>query len=276
MSQLRKIENPRHLLNMSSYRLGNVAAGGRGRPFIPRTKTYKMVNSCKYTPTAGHVPAMVFDLTAYNMLGLLATSSHIASAGGQRHGTGHVEAIAQGFDEAQILESYYRLSFYLGPTGTKDYVVCYKFASGLLLTEAIATNTDNELATFWLDLRTSKAWIWKIFSGNSAGGSIYPSAGVINIKIPSIGKLVHGLQEGTPTNPSVVANPLSVAIDDEAAQQTSEFRGLLHVYIFHRDGTASAAGDWVIDLDIFSTAKIMKSIETGVEMIDEEDIGETS
>lgn len=272
------------------FRTGKINASGKGKPFIPRTKTYNSV-CCghmhfaavhDYGSGAQEARSAVrsFNLTDYNtpigsIVGITPGPPCVmADKTLKQHPTGHEDALAQGYDEAQILSSLFRftISFQGGNDSTQDYVFCHKFTQYGTTADIENVDTTTSITDQWADIRMSKGWVWKRFSATNAGGSIWPCAGVIDVRIPSIGKLVMGLNEGYFTNTADKAeNFFAVKIDDDTTITKSYFTGYLTVLIFSTSGASMAGSDVQIEINRYDKVKLWRQ-DIDAEMIDEVDI----
>ncbi len=267
-----------------NFRIGNIAPSGRGKPFTPNTKTYNAVCSTGYAPStvSGSVgQALVLNCMDYNNpLRVTGTGTSIKTGTftadvANQHPTGHEESIADGFDEAQVLSSLYRFSIWW--TGTQDaredFIFAYKFANHDDIDDydtGDAATGSNTGRLQWHHMRMTRGWVWKRFSATDAGGSIYPSAGVVEIKIPSTGKLAYGMTDAIQADLDADVNNLSVNILDTTVEQIPKVTLFLHAMIFSIGGNAMGSLDWLMDVDWFGKVKVMRDIDKN-DMIDEVD-----
>ncbi len=183
------------------------------------------------------------------------------------HPSEHETAVALGYTTSRVMSSMYRFDIRFAGTdlATKDFIFAYKFANvstNSLVWTAGVTTIDN-----WVDIRQSRGWVWKKFSASSAGGSVWPSAARVEVKIPSVYALVKNMQLAI--GDEVDINDLRCVIND-TARTTAAQTAFLHVAIFTMDGTAFAAGDVRFDMDLFQRVKLMNEVDGG-ELVEEAD-----
>ncbi len=281
-----------------AFRIGNVGPAG-GKPFTPHSKTYKCKCSNNGFITAPAAPGNttsviggvgVFNILDYNLpISTLAANGVGAIIGSYTeniadvHPSGHEEAEVDEFESAQVMSCMYR--FTVWDTGTSsrgdNWVFAYKFAEHHDTSDydfGANGNTTSALGfNQWPHMRMTRGWTWKRFSGSSNGGSIWPSNGVIEIKIPSVGKLTYALQEKSLDTSSKLdrVNPLAVKIASSATPETGAvgLNAHLHWVIFQTDdSTGISTGDYKLDIDYFATVKLTRPIDAS-EMIDEPTTG---
>lgn len=253
------------------FRLGNINPAG-GRPIIPNTKTYTSVCGGQYAcsgTTAGDTGAL--DLTNYNQPVQLITTS-FTGGDTERHGTGHVQLTADGFDRAVVLSAYYRFDIrFVGTSAVdKDFVFAYKF--NVSSSAAAVFTAGTTTVEVWNDMRATRGWVWKRFSGTESGGSIYPSQGTVIVKIKSVPKLVLNMNRLDQDTDVTYPGDVMQRIDDLAATDTTSLRGFLHFCVFTIDGTVLTAADIVIDITSYKKTKVSRAL-TQAGMIDEGDLG---
>lgn len=263
---------------MSAFRLGNRAPSGRGKPFTPHTKTYNCVTSARIKDglQANQMGfSNVYDLTAWNMPLLGINGENLIQIGQQRHPTGHRAAEIDLFVEAEIKSSMYRFTIWFvgtAQTAREDFVFAYKFANQGSNADYSFTTAGGAGTIQWLDMRQSRGWIWKRMSATNAGGSIWPSAAIVEVKVPHMGNLVYGLNEGV--KKVTGSSPLSVIINDGVANTVSELQGFLHVMCFNLNDIAwDTATNVLIDVDHFAHVKLTRT-QISTEMLEEAEVGE--
>ncbi len=246
------------------FRAGQIGAAG-GQPIHPHSRIIKSVCSSRFAcsgTTAGDV--MGFEPGNWGapctpIYNVTFTESETAA----NHPSEHPEVVAGGWKESQVLSAMYRfdVAFLGDDNNAQDWVFAYKFgisfAAPLVFTAGTVT-IDN-----WKDMRQSRGWVWKRFSGNASGGSVYPSSGRIEIKIPSLWSLYDRLLDD-----EIEEDGMQAAVQDAASAPT--LRVCLHICVFTPSGTALAATDVSMDLDVFQDVRLTRSTQTA-EMIDEAD-----
>lgn len=266
-----------------AFRTGHVSASGRGKPFISNTKSYfarcatTVVNSGTSSGDIG-----TFDIREYNMPLNMSEKLTWAYAGtatteGLRHPTGHTDAIAQGFDTATVKSVMYRFNVQWTGTGgpLKNYVFAYKFAPNSFIAEPVLT-AGASIVNEWNDMRQSRGWVYKRFSGTGVGGDIYPSGGIIDVKIPSVAKLCYAFAKGQPVSDDQnVNNPFDMPIHDTTSlNQEPKYGCFLHFVVLNPSGQAMTAQDITVDIDWFAKCVLhRKKIEA--DMITDIQIGGT-
>lgn len=255
---------------LMKFRTGNIAPAG-GRPFTPNSKGYNCVTADQIAvsaTTAGDTGC--YDLTAYNQPANLITTTSFTGGSTERHPSGHSTVRAQGYDTARVNSGYYKFDVrFIGTSAVdKDFIFAYKFSQSS--TVAAVFTAGAATIEVWNDMRATKGWVWKRFSGTESGGSVHPSQGTVNVRIKSVPKLVFALNK-TDTAALTVHN-LQTTIDDLDVTDTADVRAFLHIAVFTIDGTAFGVRDVVIDVTVYKNVTVFRA-EAGPEMIDEGDEG---
>ncbi len=246
------------------FRTGQIGAGG-SRPINEHSRTITTVCASQFgvsATTAGDTGT--FDLTQWGQPCSMASSTTFAEQGtGANHPSEHPEIVAGGWDEARVLSSMYRfdIRFVGTDSAKKDFVFAWKF--GTASTAAIVLTALDVTIDAWKDIRQSRGWVWKRFSGTNSGGSVYPSQGRVEIKVPSVWKLAQGLEED-----EIEWQDLQILVQD--ATTTAVIRPFLHVVILAIDGTAFLANDVKFDITVFQKVKLYRN-QGADEMVDEAD-----
>ncbi len=253
------------------FRIGQINAGG-GRPINEASRTIKTVTAAQFgvsgTPACGNT--MAFSLTQIGTPADPEVSSFTIRGTAANHPSEWVEVVAAKFKVGRVLSSMYRFNvrFVGTDSALKDFVFAYKFGSES--TAAIAT-AEMALGTktidSWKDMRQSRGWVWKRFSAINAGGSMYPSQGVVEIKIPDVLNLAKRMFET-----STITEPLleDLEMDIADAADSSVIQPRLHVVVMTIDGVALTSQDIVMDLTVYQTIRISRHVLTA-DMIDEAD-----
>ncbi len=252
-----------------AFRIGNIAAGG-GKPFVMNSRTVNCVCAGQLrvsVTSAGDTAA--FSLTSYSQpADPVATTTFSIAGTANNHPSEHVTAILLGYDRTRVVSALYRFDVrFVGVnSASKDFVFAYKFgmdsAAALLLTAGDVT-VDG-----WKDMRQSKAWVWKRFSAINAGGSMYPSQGRVEVRIPSIYRLGEALSKSIRSTATAIED--YTAVLDDSGANVAAIIPLLHIVVMTIDGTAFLAGDVVVDVTVFQRVKFEKKTDTA-DMIDEAD-----
>lgn len=181
------------------------------------------------------------------------------------------DAEADLYKYAQVKKSLYR--FTIRFTGSNDagsdFIFAYKFTWDLPTTNTtgeIKFSTSAEAQQSWLNIRNSKGWVWRRFSGINSGGSIFPSSGIIDIKVPSVGKLVYGLSPGQEVSvgtPIATLDHLVQNINSNQPPDRANMRGFITIVVFKANGAANGAGDVTMDVACYQKATIMRSTLAG-------------
>lgn len=239
------------------FRTGNINAAG-GQPATPRSRTIRTVACanllCSATTCGDNASFNINDWSAPadpESTGLTFTIGGTAN----NAPSGHADILADTYDRVLVLNALYRFNirFKGDDNEAQDYVFAYKFAEGAnaLLTHTAGTvGIDN-----WKDLRQTRGWVYKRFSATHSGGSIHPSAGTINIRIPNVTKLCKLLQASTATEHT--QKDWSHAITSGA--DSTDADGFLLITVFTIDGVALSAGDIQLDVDVFQKVKVWKN-----------------
>ncbi len=277
------------------FRTGGVAAAGKGRPFNPKTKSFNSVVTGGFVPNintslSGQVWVWcpntynfpLEDLATTHGAGSTPTSgtSNITLDDTYVHPTGHEECIAMLYTEAEVTSAYYRMSFSWRGTENpqEDCIFAYKFSNEAVVSDYDFTIANTVARHQWHHMRMTKGWVWKRFSATQAGGSIYPSAGVIEIRIPKVRELAYGLHKHTfeASGEALQGSMYTHTIADGTTVHLPEFPIYLHCMVFTQAGThATQVEDWVIDVDLFQNVKTSRNNTGNAIMIDEPDAGNT-
>lgn len=248
------------------FRSGQLDATGSGKPWTPHTKTIKDVASASFTSSdvgdTKHGVHYVFNPQDYNMpfnttngFGL----DDLGSLPKRNHPSKHTNALADLYKLVSVKDCMYRFTIKNGiANGTvgEDYVFAYKFAGDFSVTSPDFTDATT-VQDFWADMRCSSGWVYRRFSGTQAGGSLWPAAGIIDVKIPSMAKLAYALNEGTAIEDQ--EDPFLVVLDDANVIKFADIPFALHILIFQVNGTNAPDGTWDLDVDYFCTAKLMRN-----------------
>lgn len=315
MPRRKRSRNGGYKKKQLSFRLNKLNATGSGRPWKPTSKTVKSVTSTSLrtteqadTEVGDHASLMFFDLTQWNapvaLHGrILATGSvgwrtigdHAtpSGVGGPYlaygiHPHNHDEALADGYKTAVMKKAMFRLTIRALPGASQDFVVMWRFVKQASVTTFPST-TENKAIIAFNDVKMSSGWVWRRFSGNQSGGSIYPASGIIDIKIPSIGKIVYGLNEGKEVvneyasgSTVVPGKELAVVIVDAINPKESLLHGYLCVAYMHLDGSHIVDQEVQIDIMHYCTVKLEYNLieehaieeadDDGAEQLSETDI----
>ncbi len=245
------------------FRGGEINAAG-GRPINPYTRTIKTVCAANFlcsATTAGDV--MGFEVAQF---GTPCSPTYNVTFSEQgtllNHPSEHPEIVAGGWKEARVLSSMYRFDLRnVNLVGSEPWIFAYKFgisAAAPMVFTAGDITIDN-----WKDMRQSRGWVWKRMSGSTGGGSVYPSEGRIEVKVPSVWRLYAKLLDT-----EIDEEGLQMLVQDAADNPT--LRAWLHVLVMSIDGGALAAGDISMDVTIYQNVLLTRSTQTA-EMIDEAD-----
>ncbi len=248
-----------------AFRTGRVNAAG-GRPINPFRRSIRTVNAGNLLvsgTTAGDTCS--FGLTQVNKPATPESNTTFGIGGtANSHTSEHNEIVAGGWDDGQVMSSMYRfdIRFKGSDAASKDFIFAYKFgasqAAALILTAGTVT-IDN-----WKDMRQSRGWAWKRFSGTNSGGSVYPSQGRIEVKIRDVLKLARGLFTDEIEQSDMLCQIIETDVNSTVVPH-------LHITVFAIDGTAFTAGDIAIDVTIFQRVVLRRQMGS-VEMIEEADI----
>ncbi len=258
-----------------AFRSGKLAAAGSTKTLVPFTKTVKSIccGGLKWaTATANQgTGSCAFDVNNWSSPATAVSKINVLD-----HGTTlnrpseHVQAKALGYDECLVKSSLYRINLrYIGTdSNVADWVFAYKFSTSS--SNAFGsdygygvTSVDN-----WFDLKQSRGWVYHRMSGTGSGGSMYPSAKQIDIRIPNVPSLTFKMVDAEQTtNGATDINDLKHNISTGAV--TSNSRLFLHMAFIHIDGHAiPASGSVTIDVDVYQNVKLYRD-QGQEEMIDE-------
>lgn len=254
------------------FRLGKTGAGGRGtKPFLPRTKVYKAVAAeflnCTAT-TAGD--SAIFAINNYNTpLELEAASTFTPSILGKSfHPSGHAEAISQGYKRARVLSTYYRVvaRFVGGNDSEQDWVIAYKFSTSNAIAGVFTAVAANAGLPHWLNMRSTRGWVYKEMSASASGGSVFPSQAIINIRVPDCERLIRAMFNETSAifGKEEMGALISDSVDAPAAEV------FCHIHIFTVSGKALSVRDISLDITSYQDVRLDREIQQE-EMIDEVD-----
>lgn len=250
------------------FRIGNKNAAG-GRPVHEQSRTLRTVTASQW-----QTPITLAGAGGSLNLGQLGTPASFENTTftelgtANNHPSEHPQMVAAGWSQGVVLSSMYRLDVRMTGTDSagKDFVVAHKFAqdsNSIITFTAGATVID-----LWKDMRQSRGWSWKRFSGINAGGSIYPSQGRIEIKVPDCPALTRKLNEPASSESMDWPNDFKMIVQDGA--DVPNVSSFLHIVIFFIDGTVGVAGDIKMDLTVFQKIKLWNPINIE-DMIDEAD-----
>ncbi len=252
--------------NLLKFRTGNVAPAGRGKPFIPTTKTYNarcvtsIVNSSTTSGDIGQFRVGEYNLPLTFQANETFTFEGTVVESSAKHPTGHAEAIAQGYDVAEVLSCLYRFTIRFQGTdaAAKDYVFAYKFTNDIAIVDEVAFTAGVLSVDQWHNMQMTRAWTWKRFSGVNSGGSIWPSSGVVEVRIPSCAKLSYAMNKELTTD--TLIHPMRFPIVDSTTLGASELPCSLVFCIFTSNGIALAAADMIIEIDWFGKVRLARDI----------------
>lgn len=258
------------------FRTGMIGAAG-GPPLHTFTKRMKTVTADSYQisiTTAGDTG--VFDVANLGEPAeLVATTSFTHRGTGSNHPSEHPAIVLAGYQSGRVLSSFFRFDvrFIGGNSAAKDFVFAYKFS--IVSTAAQVFTAGTVTIDNFKDMRQSRGWVWKRFSGVNSGGSIYPSQGRIEVKIPSVWKLTKALFESQVQTEEIEEGLEQVVADGGTV---SLLRPFLHVSIFTIDGTAFEIDtvpaldvpDVVFDVTVFQNIVLYRA-QNAANMIDEAD-----
>lgn len=250
------------------FRTGQIGAAG-GRPITPKSRNFKVVCAASLGnegvgKAGGHA---VFDLTVFDAPCDPVNKTLVLLGSSFNHPVGHADLISDGYTRVFLKNKMYRfdIRFRGSDSAAKDFVFAYKFGTS---TGSSLAHYDSGLRTIdnWTDMRQSRGWIWKRFSSTSSGGSSYPSAARVDVRIPNIKQLVFGLTK--PSTNDRTWETCSVLLDD-TSQNLSVHRAFLHIVVMSIDGVALADNDIQIDVTCFMEGMAYRFAADGTEMIEE-------
>lgn len=286
-----------------AFRTDQINASGSGRAWKPVSK--RVTSVCHDTwftkdTTTGTVGAMhnVLDLTNWVAPLFCVHTEGTSMISGTTNSTvtnnNFNEADEDDFNLVKKHSCMYRFTirFTGGNSAASDFVFAYKFSHEEEDAELNGLDSDSGTRTLWLNIRMSSGWVWRRFSGINSGGSIFPSSGIVDIKVPSVGKLVHGLYPMRENVPQVITTHTgTVTVDDgihDLAQiiesndppNITKIRGFLHIVCFNPDGSRmlnpvvtdpfTIHPDITIDVAHYDKATLTRSGRTGY-IVDEAD-----
>lgn len=190
-----------------------------------------------------NLPLSVTGNETFTFEGTVAESS-------AKHPTGHADALAQGYDTAEVKACSYRFTVRFAGTdsGTKDWVFAYKFGTDPDVSNEVAFTAGVLSVDQWHNMQMTRSWTYRRFSAINSGGSIWPSSGIINIPVPSVPKLQYAMNKHVEQNDDVSNNPNRFDILDGTTVGVSELPTHLHWCVFTSNGTPFAAGDVVVEI----------------------------
>ncbi len=256
------------------FRMGQFGPSG-GKPLVPNSKIYKCVTASQIAvsaTTAGDTGC--YSIGNYNQPLEFHTTTSFTGGDLHRHPSGHEQAIAQGFATARVMKTLYRFDVrFIGTSAAdKDFVFAYKFGTDTTAAATIGSTTTT--VELWNDMRQTRGWVWKRFSGTESGGSEYPSAGTVIVKVPHVSKLILAMHKNLSTGGSDITIMDTVTPINDVADETAEATRsvFLHILVMTVDGQALVAKDIVIDVTCYQTVKLMRPVNNA-QMIDEGDEG---
>ncbi len=255
-----------------AFRSGNINAAG-GKPIDPSHFTHRSVVAAQFhnsAVTAGD--HMVFNIANFNTpLKFQSSTSYTVPVGisSDRHPSGHVELIQDGYNTYQVMKSHYRMDVsWRGSTNqTIDFIVGYKFDNDFQTASPVWTasvvTTEN-----WLDLQASPGWVWNRYGCDAQGTR--KSWGVINIAIPSVPALVKKFKDMTTTQHT--PNDYKGVIADSDAAPVSTCALHIVAFIIQKIGIPAAlnAGEIMTSIRCTQSVRVWKN-QVGAEFIDEGD-----
>lgn len=251
-----------------AFRTGNVSAGG-GRPIVQFNRHIHTVVAGQLlvsATTAGDTGA--FNICNWSNAADLSQSTSFSSGGtGSNHPSEHEAVIALGYDRSRVLSALYRFDVRFKGTGTatKDFIFAYKFST--VNTTVFTMTAGTVTIDNFKDIRQSPGWVWQRFSAINSGGSIYPSQGRVEVRIPSIFQLGERLSSGIDVTATDEDNYSATISDGNNDPNKNIF---LHIVCMTIDGVAWSAGDVAIDVTIYQKVKISRS-QDQIEMVEEAD-----
>ncbi len=250
------------------FRTGQIGAAG-GPGLHQHTKVMKTATAAQYgvsLTTAGDTGT--FDISQLGIpANLVSTTTFTTLGTGNNHPSEHEAIVAAGYTSGRVLASMYRFDvrFVGANSALKDFIFAYKF--GTSSTAALTMTAGTVGIDNWKDMRQSRAWVWKRFSAINSGGSIYPSQGRIEIRIPSVIQLARKLFENT-----VLTAPLEDMMEQTVSDASTNalIRPFLHIVVMTIDGVAFAALDVIMDVTVYQTIRLYRD-NAATNMIDEAD-----
>lgn len=253
-----------------AFRTGSIAVGG-GKAFTPKTKTYTAKVTAAFQTTGDPGCCMVsfspqeysIPLAQHQIYGLAYNGSAF------RHPTGHRLARSNVYSTAKVLACSYRIMVTLQGVSdpTNGFIVAHKFTHDATIAQETPIASGATLE-FFQEMRMTKSWTYKRFSGVQSGGSIFPTDGYIHIKVPSVPKLSYGMNHqaiGAEDN-DPFKRPI---IDTTTTTITSAERPLyLVVVVFAVDGQTLAAGEIHLEVDWVGKVKLYKQQEFDQTIVD--------
>ncbi len=255
------------------FRIGEYSAGGIGAvPINARTKTYKCVVAHHFEvggadPVAGGMA--MYSINQYNVpLEFVAATNITPDTNlGNRHPSGHKQALDLGYDSAIVLQSFYRFTIHKSANDNADEQMIFAYRFMLTSTQSDLKFTTKALTiNTWADMRQTRGWVYQRFSGTRSGGSIFPSTGVVEIKIPDVPELSIALAQPATVNTELNWQEFMTLIVNSA--QDPNKQTFLHICCFYASGIPMGATDVQIDVQCYQTVRLFRDTETG-DLIDE-------
>lgn len=259
---------------LEAFRLGLVAPGG-GKPLFAYIQDYHCAVSTGFfvgtTPGTVTGGSWCLEVNNYNT-----PLSPITSAGitfeslGNRHPSGHVEALELGYNTYLVLKNHFRLTVnHIGTNATdEDFIVAWKFSASNGLSE-LTTGLATKILTRELfhDLLSTRGWKYQRFSSVQGGGSVFPATAVIDIDVadvPKLGMMMHQSSSVTDND----YTQFKGTVQDSVAGATKDLN--LIMTCFHIDGEPMDLKSVSIIVESKQFVRLYRSISTP-EAIDEGD-----
>lgn len=270
------MEGTQSFSKLTKFRIGEYSAGGVGAPpIMARTKTYRCVTAHHFeaggaSPIAGG--RAMYSLNQYNVpLEFVGFADITADTNlGNRHPSGHPEALALGYDNAIVLAAFYRftISKTAADNADEQYVFAYRFMLNSSNAEVKLDTKANTIKT-WADMRQTRGWVYQRFSGVQSGGSIFPASGVVEIKIEDIPELSVALAQAGTTDEALDWQHFMTIIANSAQDPNKQV--FLHICCFYPSGEPMAATDIQVDIECFQTVRLFRS-PAAADLIEEADV----
>ncbi len=182
---------------MTDFRVGDInAAGGPVRD--ERALIHRSVVATQFgssATTAGDHGSFAINSWNHPLTLTGNTTFSLNSISPNRHPSGHVQILADGYKAFQVLKTHYRFDILHGGAEHVggEIIFAYKF-SGAATTSGEPIFTAGLATTeVWLDMQASSGWVWTRI-GTTVGGNHRPSFAVVNVNIPNVTEMVRKIQ----------------------------------------------------------------------------------
>lgn len=261
-----------------AFRTRGINAAGSGKPWQPLTKKVKSVTHDTWISkgTVANQIAIHAILAVGNWTAPLWSTQnhkHFCTAGlqGTARNNMFTNAINDSYTQVKVLSSMYR--FTIRFTGSNnagsDFIFAYMFSYTGLKDGELDTSDEVKVQQLWLEMRGSRGWVWRRFSGINSGGSIFPSSGIIDIKVPNVPALARKMNPGQQGYGDGLSglddgkDPHLQALLNVNPPPSTDWPLFLHVFIMKPNGNDLILDEITVDVACFQDSRLYRNDITG-------------